>query len=123
MARRARERQFAGISTLPPSYFKPAGLTELIDWCAIIAADMSDHGEAVGRTGVGPPVVEGKTFVAGKRMTLAGRPGDEHRANAVGAKERCLNGDNFWSDAAVSVEWRMNRGDEMMKPRNAVKPG
>jgi N-acetylneuraminate lyase len=39
LARSARERQFAAFSTLPPSYFKPATLTDLIDWCAIIAAE------------------------------------------------------------------------------------
>jgi N-acetylneuraminate lyase len=39
LARRARERQLAAISTLPPSYFKPASLDVLIDWCAIVAAE------------------------------------------------------------------------------------
>ena len=39
LARRARERQFAAISTLAPSYFKPAGLADLIEWCAVIAAE------------------------------------------------------------------------------------
>jgi N-acetylneuraminate lyase len=39
LARRARARRFAAVSTLPPSYFKPANLTQLIDWCALIAAD------------------------------------------------------------------------------------
>ncbi len=42
LARAARKRQFAAISSLPPSYFKPAGLTDLIDWCAIIAAEAPD---------------------------------------------------------------------------------
>ena len=39
LARRARDRQFAAISTLPPSYFKPANLNQLIDWCALIAEE------------------------------------------------------------------------------------
>ena len=39
LARRACDRQFAAISTLPPSYFKPASLAQLIDWCAAIAAE------------------------------------------------------------------------------------
>ena len=39
LARRARERQLAAISTLPPSYFKPATLDVLIDWCGIVAAE------------------------------------------------------------------------------------
>ncbi len=42
LARRARERKFGAISTLPPSYFKPATLTDLIDWCATVAAEAPD---------------------------------------------------------------------------------
>ena len=42
LARRARERKFAAISTLAPSYFKPASLDDLIDWCAVIAAEAPD---------------------------------------------------------------------------------
>jgi N-acetylneuraminate lyase len=42
LARRARERQFAAISTLPPSYFKPATPTDLVDWCASVAAEAPD---------------------------------------------------------------------------------
>ena len=42
LARRARDHQFAAISTLPPSYFKPESLTDLIDWCATIAAEAPD---------------------------------------------------------------------------------
>lgn len=42
LARRAREREFDAISTLPPSYFKPATLTDLIDWCATVAAEAPD---------------------------------------------------------------------------------
>jgi len=42
LARRARETAFAAISSLPPSYFKPANLADLIDWCASIAAEAPD---------------------------------------------------------------------------------
>ena len=42
LARLARQRKFAAISTLAPSYFKPATLADLIDWCAIIAAEAPD---------------------------------------------------------------------------------
>ena len=42
LARRARDRHFAAISALPPSYFKPSSLRDLIDWCAIIAAEAPD---------------------------------------------------------------------------------
>jgi N-acetylneuraminate lyase len=38
LARRARDLDFAGISSLAPSYFKPATLDALIAWCAAIAA-------------------------------------------------------------------------------------
>jgi N-acetylneuraminate lyase len=42
LARRARDHRFAAISTLPPSYFKPASLGDLVDWCARIAAEAPD---------------------------------------------------------------------------------
>lgn len=42
LARLARQRGFAAISTLAPSYFKPATLADLVDWCAIIAAEAPD---------------------------------------------------------------------------------
>ena len=38
LARRAEELGFCAISALAPSYYKPAGLTGLIDCCAAIAA-------------------------------------------------------------------------------------
>ncbi len=38
LARRAEELGFAAISALAPSYYKPAGLTGLVDCCAAIAA-------------------------------------------------------------------------------------
>lgn len=38
LARRAEELGFVAISALAPSYFKPSGLSGLIDWCAAIAA-------------------------------------------------------------------------------------
>jgi N-acetylneuraminate lyase len=39
LARRARTLELSGISTLAPSYYKPATLKDLIDWCAAIAAE------------------------------------------------------------------------------------
>jgi N-acetylneuraminate lyase len=39
LARRARTLALSGISTLAPSYYKPATLKDLIDWCAAIAAE------------------------------------------------------------------------------------
>jgi N-acetylneuraminate lyase len=38
LAIRARDLELAAISTLAPSYYKPANLAVLIDWCADIAA-------------------------------------------------------------------------------------
>jgi N-acetylneuraminate lyase len=38
LARRAADLELAAISTLAPSYFKPATLADLVDWCAAIAA-------------------------------------------------------------------------------------
>jgi len=39
LARRAGELELSAISALAPSYFKPATLSDLIDWCAAIAAE------------------------------------------------------------------------------------
>jgi N-acetylneuraminate lyase len=39
LARRARELQLSAISSLSPSYYKPATLNDLIAWCAAIAAE------------------------------------------------------------------------------------
>jgi N-acetylneuraminate lyase len=39
LTRRARALGFAGVSALAPSYYKPATLETLIDWCAAIAAE------------------------------------------------------------------------------------
>lgn len=39
LARRAGALELSAISALAPSYFKPATLTDLIDWCAAIAAE------------------------------------------------------------------------------------
>jgi N-acetylneuraminate lyase len=39
LARRARDLELSAISALAPSYFKPATLSDLIDWCATIAAE------------------------------------------------------------------------------------
>jgi N-acetylneuraminate lyase len=42
LARRARALGLAAISALAPSYFKPATLSDLIEWCAAIAAEGPD---------------------------------------------------------------------------------
>lgn len=38
LARRAEELCLFAISTVAPSYYRPRGMQELIDWCAVIAA-------------------------------------------------------------------------------------
>jgi len=39
LARRARDLELSAVSALAPSYYKPGTLTDLIDWCAAIAAE------------------------------------------------------------------------------------
>ena len=62
LARRARDRNFAAISTFAPSYFKPPTLAHLIDFCAAIAAEAPDlpfyYYEIPSMTGVAFPVDE-----------------------------------------------------------------
>lgn len=59
-ARRARELEFAAVSTLAPSYFKPANLQALVDWCAAIAREVPDlpfyYYDIPGFTGVALPM-------------------------------------------------------------------
>jgi hypothetical protein len=88
---------------------EPAGIFDRIP------ANVTDYREAIRSTSLAPRIVERQTFVAGERMALSGRAGDEHATNAVCREERCLRGNDFRSDAAISVEGRMNGSDEVMK--------
>lgn len=76
LARRARERRFAAISTLPPSYFKPAGLTDLIDWCAVIAAEAPDlpfyYYDIPSMSGVSYPIEQFLIEASARIRNLAG---------------------------------------------------
>jgi len=76
LACRARERQFTAISTLPPSYFKPADLTALIDWCAIIAAEAPDlpfyYYDIPSMSGVSFPIERFLIEAAARIPNLAG---------------------------------------------------
>ena len=76
LARRARERGFAAISTLAPSYFTPARLDDLIDWCARIAAEAPDlpfyYYEIPSMTGVTLPVDRFLVEAPAKIPSLAG---------------------------------------------------
>jgi N-acetylneuraminate lyase len=59
-ARRARALKLSAISTLAPSYYKPATLTDLIDWCAVIAAEAPElpfyYYDIPSMTGVSLPI-------------------------------------------------------------------
>ena len=76
LARRARERQFAAVSTLPPSYFKPADLSGLIDWCAVIAAEAPGlpfyYYDIPSMSGVSFPIERFLIEASGRIPNLAG---------------------------------------------------
>jgi N-acetylneuraminate lyase len=40
LARRARALELSAVSSIAPSYFKPATVSDLVDWCAAIAAEV-----------------------------------------------------------------------------------
>jgi N-acetylneuraminate lyase len=42
LARRARELGLSAVSSMAPSYFKPASVSGLVDWCAAIADEAPD---------------------------------------------------------------------------------
>jgi N-acetylneuraminate lyase len=42
LARRARSLALSAVSSIAPSYFKPATVSDLVDWCAAIAAEVPD---------------------------------------------------------------------------------
>jgi N-acetylneuraminate lyase len=76
LAGRARERHFAAISTLPPSYFKPATMTHLIDWCATVAVEAPDlpfyYYDIPSMTGVLFPIDRFLTEASARIPSLAG---------------------------------------------------
>lgn len=43
LARRARALGLSAVSAIAPSYFKPATVLDLVDWCAAIAAETPDR--------------------------------------------------------------------------------
>ena len=76
LARRASRLRFAAISSLAPSYFKPAGVPELIDWCAVIAAEAPDlpfyYYDIPSMTGLSLPMDRFLAGGAGRIPNLAG---------------------------------------------------
>ena len=76
LARRARDLELAAISSFAPSYYKPASLAALIDWCATIAREAPElpfyYYDIPMLTGVSLPV-EGFLVEAADRIpSLAG---------------------------------------------------
>jgi N-acetylneuraminate lyase len=76
LARRARELELAAISALAPSYYKPATLDALIDWCAAIAAAAPElpfyYYDIPALTGVSLPVDRFLIEGAARIPSLAG---------------------------------------------------
>jgi N-acetylneuraminate lyase len=76
LARRAHELQLGAISTLAPSYFKPATLNALIEWCAVIAAAAPDlpfyYYDIPSLTGVSLPIEQFLVEAPDRIPNLAG---------------------------------------------------
>jgi N-acetylneuraminate lyase len=76
LARRARSHGFAAISSLAPSYYKPATVDDLVGWCAAIAAEAPDlpfyYYEIPAMTGVSLPMERFIAAAAPRIPTLAG---------------------------------------------------
>jgi N-acetylneuraminate lyase len=98
LARRARERGFAAISALAPSYFKPPTLSHLIDFCAAIAAEAPGlpfyYYEIPSMTGVSFPV---DRFLAEAPARIPSLAGAKFTNTDLIAYRRCLDvaGDRF----------------------------
>ena len=76
LARHAHELQLSAISALAPSYFKPGTVTELIDWCATIAAEAPElpfyYYDIPTLTGVSLPMERFLLDAPGRIPNLAG---------------------------------------------------
>lgn len=76
LARRAGALELSAISALAPSYFKPATLTDLIDWCAAIAAEAPElpfyYYDIPALTGVSLPMERFLLEAPARIHTLAG---------------------------------------------------
>jgi N-acetylneuraminate lyase len=76
LARRARELEFGAIAALAPSYFKPATLGALIEWCTTIAAAAPElpfyYYDIPALTGVSLPVDRFLAEAADRIPNLAG---------------------------------------------------
>jgi N-acetylneuraminate lyase len=76
LARRARSHGFAAISSLAPSYYKPATVDDLVGWCAAVAAEAPGvpfyYYEIPAMTGVSLPMEAFIAAAAPRIPTLAG---------------------------------------------------
>ena len=76
LARRARDLGLSAISALAPSYYKPATLVDLIDWCATIAAEAPElpfyYYDFPALTGVSFPMEQFLVDAPARIPTLAG---------------------------------------------------
>lgn len=76
LARRAQSLGCAAISAFAPSYFKPASIDALVDWCAAIAAAAPDlpfyYYDIPALTGVALPVDRFLVAARGRIPSLAG---------------------------------------------------
>lgn len=76
LARRAGALELSAISALAPSYFKPATLSDLIDWCAAIAAEAPElpfyYYDIPALTGVSLPMERFLVEAPARIPTLAG---------------------------------------------------
>jgi N-acetylneuraminate lyase len=76
LARHARRLELSAISALAPSYYKPATVAELIEWCALIAAEAPDlpfyFYEIPSMTGVSLPMERFLEEAPRRIPTLAG---------------------------------------------------
>ena len=76
LARRARDLKLSGIAAFAPSYYKPASLASLIDWCATIAGQCPDlpfyYYDIPSMTGVALPVDRFLLEAPGRIPNLAG---------------------------------------------------
>jgi N-acetylneuraminate lyase len=76
LARRAGELGLAAISTIPPTYFKPADLDTLIDWCAAVATAAPQlpffYYDIPRLTGVSVPIDRFVIEAAGRIPNFAG---------------------------------------------------
>jgi N-acetylneuraminate lyase len=76
LARRARDLRLSAVSALAPSYYKPATVTTLVEWCAAVAAEARDlpfyYYDIPSMTGVSLPIDRFLLEAAKRIPNLAG---------------------------------------------------